>query len=128
MTYWKQFAEMLGLELERQFVLTDSDGERKDEYTYKIAENGLRFKGEISGQWCLEPSETIERIIDGTYKTVPMPWKPKYGDKSNQACCSLYYVEDYAIWKSGNCFKTKEEAETKGKEIMEKLVKEYEES
>ena len=38
------------------------------------------------------------------------------------------FIEGYAIWKSGNCFRTKEEAETKGKEIMEKLVKEYEEA
>ena len=32
------------------------------------------------------------------------------------------------MWNSGNCFRTEEEAETKGKAIMEKLVKEYEEA
>ena len=26
MNYWKQFAEMLGLELEQEFLLTDVDG------------------------------------------------------------------------------------------------------
>lgn len=35
---------------------------------------------------------------------------------------------DLILWKTGNCFKTKEEAETKGKEIMEKIKKEYEEN
>lgn len=36
MNYWKQFAEMLGLELGQEFVLTDSYGKRKDGYTYQI--------------------------------------------------------------------------------------------
>ena len=36
MNYYKQFAEMLGLELEQEFLLTDDDGYRKDKYTYKI--------------------------------------------------------------------------------------------
>lgn len=35
---------------------------------------------------------------------------------------------DYCMWKLGNCFRTKKEAETKGKEIMEKIEKEYRES
>ena len=39
MNYWKQFAEMLGLELEQEFVLTDVDGNRQDKYTYNIKED-----------------------------------------------------------------------------------------
>lgn len=39
MNYWKQFAEMLGLELEQEFVLKDDDGNIKDKYTYKITED-----------------------------------------------------------------------------------------
>ena len=136
MNYWKQFAEMLGVELGEKFVITDSDGKRKDEDVYKITENGVRFKSSVSGQWCIEPSETIERLIDGSYKAVPKQWKPKFGEqywcystRINQACCCVFgdFVEDYAMWKSGTCFRTEEEAKTKGKEIMEKLLKEYEE-
>lgn len=37
-------------------------------------------------------------------------------------------ASDYCMWKLGNCFGTREEAETKGKEIMEQLEKEYRES
>ena len=33
MNYYKQFAEMLGLEFEQEFVLTDDDGNRKNKYT-----------------------------------------------------------------------------------------------
>lgn len=137
MNYWKQFAEMLGLELEQEFVITDVDGNIKGEPTYKFTEDGLLYKFPTLVNWSKSSSGTIVRLLNGDYKTVHKPWKPKYGEqywsyslRSNQARCSVFgdYVEDYAIWKSGNCFRTEEEAKTKGKEIMEKLVKEYEEA
>lgn len=137
MKYWKQFAESLGLELGEEFVLTDSYGERKDGDMYKITENGLYYKSPTSSEWFTEPENTIERLLNGCDIAVPKPWKPKFGEqywsysvRTNQACCSMFgeFVEDYAIWKSGNCFRTEEEAKTKGKEIMEKLVKEYKEA
>ena len=51
MNYYKQFAEMLGLELEQEFVLTDIDGNRKDKYTYKITEDGLLYKSQTFINW-----------------------------------------------------------------------------
>ena len=75
--------------------------------------------------------------MNGDCKAVPKPWKPKKGDeywRCSSKCgkVSLTVWLDDAIdlcgWKSGNCFRTEEEANTKGKEIMEKLVKEYEEA
>lgn len=137
MNYYKQFAEMLGLELGKEFVLTDSYGFRNDGYTYKITENGLYYKSQTYSEWFTEPSDTIEWLLNGDAKAVPKPWKPKKGDeywsyslKTNRTHCNIFgeYIEDYAMWKSGNCFRTEEEAKTKGKEIMEKLVKEYEEA
>lgn len=137
MNYYKQFAEMLGLELEQEFRLVNPDGTKVDNDLYKIREDGLFYKKRKDGVWLPEPSTTLSSLLQGLCKAVPKPWKPKYGEqywsyslKSNQACFSLFgnCFEDYAIWKSGNCFRAKEEAETKGKEIMEKLVKEYEEA
>ena len=134
MNYYKQIAEMLDLELEQEFVITDLDGKRKDTITYKFTEDGLFSK---ANNLSVKVTLILDLLLTGKYKAVPKPWKPKYGDeywsyslRSNQARCSLFgdYVEDYAIWKSGNCFRTEEEAKTKGKEIMEKLVKEYEEA
>ena len=125
---------MLGLELEQEFVITDLDGKRKDTITYEFTEDGLFSKAnDLSAKVTL----ILDLLLTGKCKAVPKPFKPKYGEqywsyslKNNQARCSLFedYVEDYAMWKSGNCFKTKEEAETKGKEIMEQLQKEYEEA
>ena len=137
MNYYKQFAEMLGLELEQEFRLVNPDGTKVDNDLYKIREDGLFYKKRKNGVWLPEPSTTLSSLLQGLCKVVPKPWKPKKGDeywsysvKSSQACCGMFgeYVKDYACWKLGNCFKTSEEAETKGKEIMEQLQKEYEEA
>lgn len=135
MNYWKQFAEMLGLELGEKFELT-YDGTINED-TYKIEEDGFYYKNKQSEGWFAEPSTTVNKLISGYCKAVPKPWKPKFGEqywsyslRNNQARCSLFgdYVEDYAIWKSGNCFRTEGEAKTKGKGIMEQIKEEYEES
>lgn len=137
MTYWKQFAEMLGLELGEEFVLTDSYGERKDGDMYKITGNGLYYKSPTSSEWFTEPENTIERLLNGCDIAVPKPWKPKYGDAYWKWATNVELAQfkrwndasvDFACWKLGNCFKTKEEAETKGKEIMEQIMKEYKEA
>lgn len=136
MNYWKQFAEMLGLELGEKFELTYDDGTINED-TYKIEEDGFYYKNKQSEDWFPEPSTTVNKLINGYCKVVPKPWKPKSGEhywsyslKINRTCCNMFgeFIEDYAMWKSGNCFRTEEEAKTKGKEIMEKLVKEYEEA
>lgn len=134
MNYYKQIAEMLGLELGQEFVITDLDGKRKDTITYKFIEDGLFSK---ANNLSVKVTLILDLLLTGKCKAVPKPWKPKYGEqywcystKINGTCCNTFweYTKDYAMWKSGNCFRTKEEAETKGKEIMEKLVKEYEEA
>lgn len=137
MNYWKQFAEMLGLELGEEFVITDSYGERKDEDTYKIEEDGFYYKNKQSEDWIAEPSTTVNKLISGDYKAVPKPWKPKKGDEYWRCSSMRGFVSsaiwlddviDLCGWKSGNCFKTREEAQSKGKDIMEQIQKEYEET
>ena len=136
MNKWKEFAEMLGLELEQDFVLTDVDGNRKDKYTYKITEDGLLYKSPTFN-WAISSLGTIGKLLDGDVKAVPKPWKPKKGDaywryqpQVGFASLSAWLDDgiDFCRWKVGNWFRTKEEAETKGKEIMEQLQKEYEEA
>lgn len=137
MNYYKQFAEMLGLELEQEFRLVNPDGTKVDNDLYKIREDGLFYKKRKDGVWLPEPSTTLSSLLQGLCKVVPKPWKPKYGEqywsystKINGTCCNTFweFTNDYAIWKSGNCFRTEEEAKTKGKEIMEQIQKEYEEA
>ena len=137
MNNWGKFAEMLGLELEQEFVLTDVDGNRKDKYTYKITEDGLLYKSPTFN-WSISSLGTIGKLLDGDVKAVPKPWKPKKGDIYSYYINSTYFDGtnscrwtdeglDLLFWKVGNCFKTDEEAKTKGKEIMEQIHKEYEE-
>ena len=138
MNKWKKFAEILELDLEQEFVLTDIDGNRKNKYTYKITEDGLLYKSPIFN-WAISSLGTIANLLDGDIKAVPKPWKPKKGDIYSYYINSTYFDGinsrrwtdedlDLLLWKSGNCFKTEEEAETKGKEIMEQIQKEYEEA
>ena len=134
MNYYKQIAEMLDLELEQEFVITDLDGKRKDTITYKFTEYGLFSK---ANDLSVKVTLILDLLLTGKYKAVPKPWKPKKGEEYWR-CSSvrgtvlstiwLDDVIDICGWKSGNCFRTKEEAETKGKEIMEQLQKEYEEA
>lgn len=137
MNYYKQFAEMLGLELEQEFVLIDADGNRKNKYTYKITEDGLLYKSPPFINWSINSLGTIGSLLNGDVKAVPKPWKPKYGDAYWKWATNLELAQfkrwndastDFACWKLGNCFRTKEEARAKGKEIMEQLQKEYEEA
>ena len=137
MNYYKQFAEMLGLELEQEFVLTDADGNRKNKYTYKFTEDGVLYKSPTFTNWSINSLGTIGSLLNGDVKAVPKPWKPKEGEKCwyysepfNQVISHNWYSGnyDFLLWKVGNCFKTKEEADIKGKEIMEQIKKEYEEA
>ena len=137
MTYWKQFAEMLGLELEQEFSLVTPDGTKVDNDLYKIREDGLFYKKRKDGVWLSEPSTTLSSLLQGLCKVVPKPWKPENGyeywrcsSKRGFVSSAIWAGDDIDLcrWKCGNCFKTKEEAETKGKEIMEQLKKEYEEA
>ena len=138
MNYYKQFAEMLGLELEQEFVITDFDGNRKDKYTYKITEDGLLYKSPTFN-WAISSLGTIGKLLDGDVKAVHKPWKPKKGEIYSYYINSTYFdgtnscmwtdeCLDLLHWKVGNCFRTEEEAKTKGKEIMEQIQKEYEEA
>ena len=136
MNKWKEFAEMLGLELEQEFVLTDRDGNRKDKYTYKITEDGLLYKSPTFN-WSISSLGTIGNLLNGDYKALPKTWKPKkrekyfyYAKAFGQTVYKIWIDENYdlLLWKVGNCFRTEEEAKTKGKEIMEQIQKEYEEA
>lgn len=139
MNYYKQFAEMLGLELGQEFSITSADGEQTSSLLYKITKDGIFSRGEkdTDGFWGLEPSTTVEHLIRGVFKAVPKPWKPKEGDRYCYYSASNGLVNyarwddlygELILWKVGNCFKTEEEARTKGKEIIEQLQKEYEEA
>lgn len=135
MNYYKQIAEMLGVELGEEFSLKDNKTKNIVRPRYKITqEEGLMYSVNRNE---FERSVSLMSIINGSYSVVKLPWKPKEGEKYwyysepfNQAISHKWYGGNYdlLLWKVGNCFKTKEEADIKGKEIMEQIKKEYEEA
>lgn len=137
MNYYNQFAEMLGLELEQEFILTDTDGKKINYASYKITEHGLYFKATQNGAWHSETSIFLKNLLSGEYKAVPKPWKPEFGEqywhyseawKEGISCDWEGGFNDLLLWKAGNCFRTEEEASTKGKEVMKAIHKEFEEA
>lgn len=133
MNYYKQVAEMLGVELNEEFRLKHKDG-RILKCKYKITEcSGLLFK--CNEEWL--KSGYLDEIICGDLTIVKLPWKPKddefyyyyspcAGSTNQQRWMNT--SSDYCMWKIGNCFRTREEALAKGTEIMEKIEKEFRKS
>ena len=133
MNYYKQIAEILGVELDEVFSLKSKDGELLSK-KYRISPiAGLLLK--IGDEW--HQSGYIDEIIRGNLTIVKLPWKPKDDEfyYYYSPCAGITYQgrwnntsSDYCMWKLGNCFRTSKEAGTKGKEIMESIEKEYRES
>lgn len=137
MNYWKQFAEMLGLELEQEFSLVKPNGEKVNEDKYKVTEDGILYQREKNGLWLSEPLITLYSLLNGSYKVVHKPWKPKNGDAywyyrilREEASWTTWSFDsiDFCRWNAGNCFKTEKEAMEKGREIMKAIRKEFEEA
>ena len=136
MNYYKKIAEMLGVELEEEFKLKPSCLEKPWNCLYRFSKDGLENKySDLS--WVKCEKGAIDNILTGQTEVIKIPWKPKEGEKYlyysepfNQAISHKWYGGNYdlLLWKVGNCFKTKEEADIKGKEIMEQIKKEYEEA
>lgn len=131
MNYYKQVAKMLGVDLKEEFKIKYANGVVCDE-PYKITVDGLFYKNEFG--WIR--SIFLNSIIAGDLEIVKLPWKPNDDEfyYYYSPCTGITYQErwmntssDYCMWKLGNCFRTREEAETKGKEIMEAIEKEYRE-
>jgi hypothetical protein len=134
MNYYKQIAEMLGVELEEEFKLKPSCLEKPWNCLYRFSKDGLENKySDLS--WVKCEKGAIDNILIGQTEVIKIPWKPKKGDSYwhySEVWGEVVSFEwedclyDFLLWKAGNCFKTKEEGDAKAKEIIEKLRKEYE--
>lgn len=134
MNYYKKIAEMLGVELGEEFRLKENKTKNIVIPRYKITqEEGLMYSVNRNE---FDRSVSLMSIINGSYSVVKLPWKPEKGELYWYYSVGLKEANftqwedklwDLLYWKVGNFFKTKEEAETKGKEIIEQIYKEYEE-
>ncbi len=138
MTYYKQFAEILGLELGQEFRTVEPNSKQESKDVYRIEDDGVYSAVRPNAAlWGREQSTIVDRLLSGVLEVVHKPWKPKDGDAYWKWATHIELAQfkhwngtstDFACWKLGNCFKTSEEAQSKGKEIMEQIKKEYEEA
>ena len=130
---WEIIANQYGIPLEREFTIE----EKGADIVYKFTEKGLV---------CVSPSDelpsinTLHRILSGEFSVVPLPWKPKVGDRywiAEESIDGKLYAEvftwnnditDYCAYRCGNCFMSKEEAEAQMCELRYTLGKYYTET
>lgn len=131
MNYFKQVAEMLGVKPGEEFKVKWKSGINFTNSKYCFTEEGIN---EVGTTWFAHG--IFADILSGKAEIVKLPWKPYlteeyyvYSTYTNSSRRARWrgLTEDLLCWKLGNCFKTREEAENKGKEIMEQIEKEFEE-
>lgn len=125
--YMPEVAKMLGVEIEEEFDVIYETGQKSDWGPYKITRDGLVDE---SGNWTLHET-ALFNLLKGKYTLQKRPWRPKEGE-------SYYYIrstdgflsrstfhsvdaDDLALLNMGNCFPTKEAAETAVPEMLEKF-------
>ena len=136
MNKYKDVAKLFDLELYEIFYVKQKNGNfiegrtpsgiRKLEYHF--SESGLFTAN--GGPY----ANDLMILLDGDWEVVKLPFKPKKNESYWYYAHNYEAVQtkwdsstfDYEFWKSGNCFRTEEEAETKGKAIIDAIVKEFE--
>ena len=114
-----EIAKMLGVELGEEFQIKDYDG-----LIYKLTDAGLELTT-VDGQktkWF--DHGALNSLLKGKLEIVKLPWKPKEGEKYwgfwysslNDAWIVLLYTwgnnpVDFAFYKAGWVYRTKEEAQ-----------------
>jgi len=128
----RDIAKMLGIEPNEEFKI---EGLKED---YRLTEKGLQFKT-VDGSWMTD-NDMLVSIIYDTSQIIKKPWKPQKGncyysviDLPNGGWRISKFpwrkeMQDYAAFFTGNCFRTKEEAETRRIEVYEKLKASYDEA
>ena len=105
-------AKMLGVELEEEFHLMDSN------VFYKIVNEGLCYR--FNTTWYPSSNDLFVKLMTGEKEIVKLPWQPKKGDEYYYPACNFkdvfstnwtYSVFDFAYKEAGLIFKTKEECE-----------------
>ena len=72
----------------------------------------------------------LKEILNGTYEIEKLPFKPKplqefwYVNSDGRAICCVWsnFIVDWSLYKLGNCFRTKEEAEANADRIRKEIM------
>lgn len=128
-----EIAQMLGVEIGEGFQVKGDD-----ELTYIFTDDGLKatFAGGI--EMPISTNSAFIALVMGKDEIVKLPWKPKKGEKYwgfwyssvNDAWLVLLYTwgnnpADFALYKAGWVYRTKEEAEDALPAVAKELGVEY---
>jgi hypothetical protein len=124
-------AKELGVEIGEEFRIKDESG--VDEDFHRFTDCRLEYYDQAMCSW--QESAMIIKLIDGSAEVVKKPFEPKNGERYwtvywkeiGDMPCAVYEIWrddscDFANKVSGNCFRTKTEAEMHKYEIYEKLT------
>lgn len=114
MNYMEQIAKMFGVELREKFKLKNKIGQFETGY-YQFAEDGLLFH--VDGNSFFSPLAMRDLLVGEL--EIEIPWKPKEGDiyhfinidGSLDYDTWNDYLSDFALYKLGKIYRTREEAE-----------------
>lgn len=116
-------AKMLGVELEEEFHLMDSN------VFYKIVNEGLCYK--FNTTWYPSSNDLFVKLMTGEKEIIKLPWQPKEGDvyyypgdKFNAVYRSIWgnSVFGFALKEAGFIFKTYEDCEVALSELRKKYL------
>lgn len=130
-----QIAEMLGVELGEEFKIKGHE-----ELTYRFARDRLQLTYDNNIELSdLAAKVAFVALLNGKDEIVKLPWKPKEGEKYwgfwysslNDAWIVLLYTwgnnpADFAFYKAGWVYRTKEEAQAALPKVAAELGVEYE--
>lgn len=125
--YMPEVARMLGVEIGEEFDIFDNDGEKIVYSPYKITDNAI-----VDCEGDPIPGLFYD-LLTSKYTLQKRPWRPKEGE-------GYYYIrstdgflsrstfhnvdaDDLALLNMGNCFPSKEAAETAVPEMLAKFKK-----
>lgn len=104
--HMKEVAKMLGVEIGEEFEIKGGDG------AYYLTYDGLYHNG-------FKCEKTLNDLLVGVCTIKHKPWKPIINDtyyfvRSDGDVSSAQWISnvwDHSIYKLGNCYRTREEAE-----------------
>lgn len=125
-----EIAKMLGVEIGEEFKVKGDD-----ETTYIFTDDGLKltYDGGI-GIVEISSDAAFAALVNGKDEIVELPWKPKEGEKYWSFLPGAWMVTwytwddspiDFAFYKVGWVFRTKEEAEAALPAVAKELGVEY---
>lgn len=126
-----EIAKMLGVEIGEEFKVKGDD-----ETTYIFTDDGLKltYDGGI-GIVEISSDAAFAALVNGKDEIVELPWKPKEGEKYWSFLPGAWMVTwytwddspiDFAFYKVGWVFRTKEEAEAALPAVAAEMGVEYE--